>query len=668
MAQPIRKKVKAPVSKPKRQWIAYLLILAACFVFYGNTLTLKYACDDTIAITDNQFVKQGTHGIGDILSYDFFTGYYGKNQNMVAGGRYRPLSLVTFAIEYQLFGEDPAISHLFNILFLALTALILYKVIRQMLGFAGKTGSEIWFLSVPFVATILFIGHPVHTEVIANIKSRDEILSLLGSLSALGLTLAYLKRRNPVYIVCSTIVFFLALLAKENAMTFLAVIPLTIFVFTKFPLRKYLETVIPLIIISIVFLLLRYIILGHTQNPLENDLMNNPFVEMTLLQKYATIVYTLGLYLKLLVFPHPLTYDYYPYHIPIMNWSDWQTILSLLLYILITVYAVIRIRKKDLYSFSIFYYFITISVASNLLFPIGAFMNERFLFMPSVGFCFAFAWFVLRDIPLFLKNHRVTKILIPSFLGIILLLCAVKTISRNSDWYDSERLFTTDVKVSRNSAKGNETAGEYLMIRATGIKDKAVRDSILRVSIRYQQKAVSIYPKQIIALINMAAAYNYLNQDYDTILIIYKKILYYLPNEEHIYQIFNALMNNYHDNDHKIRLYQSLLEVNRDRWDLNMNLGELYDVIKGDPISAIPYFRKAAELKPSDFITLDKFGIVLAEAKKWKEADSALHMAEKLNPDDPNLLQNLAVVNQRLGNNAMALYYFQRYSDAAKKK
>ena len=630
MGQKIRKKVTANVGRPKRQWLAYLLILAACFVFYGNTLTLKYACDDLIAITDNQFVKQGTHGIGDIIANDFFTGFYGKNQNMVAGGRYRPLSLVTFAIEYQLFGEVPASGHFFNVLFFAITAMVLFKVIRQMLGFAGQSGSEKWFLSVPFIATILFIAHPIHTEVVANIKSRDEILSLMGSLSALVLTLAYLKNRKPIYLVFSTLAFFLALLAKENAMTFLAVIPLTIFVFTKSRLQKYFETLLPLIIISIVFLLIRYAILGHTQNPLENDLMNNPFVEMTLLQKYATIVYTLGLYLKLLVFPHPLTYDYYPYSIPIMNWSDWQTIISLLLYILITVYAVIRIRKKDFYAFSIFYYLITISVASNLLFPIGAFMNERFLFMPSVGFCLAFAWFLIKDIPLILKNPRVTKILIPSFLGVILLLCAIKTISRNFDWYDSDRLFTTDVRVSRNSAKGNETAGEYLMIRATGIKDKAVHDSLLRVSIRYQQKAVSIYPKQIVALINMAAAYNYLDQDYDSMLVIYKKILHYLPNEDHIYQIFNSLMSKYPDVDHKIRLYKSLLEVNHDRWDVNMILGELYHMGKGDPVSAIPYYLKGSELKPLDLNTQNHLATAYALAKRWKEAEITFKAVESL--------------------------------------
>jgi tetratricopeptide (TPR) repeat protein len=258
--------------------------------------------------------------------------------------------------------------------------------------------------------------------------------------------------------------------------------------------------------------------------------------------------------------------------------------------------------------------------------------------------------------------------LIPSFLGIILLLCAVKTISRNFDWYDSERLFTTDVKVSRNSAKGNETAGEYLMIRATGIKDKAIHDSLLRVSIRYQQKAISIYPKQIIALINMAAAYNYLNQDYDTMLVIYKNILHYLPNEDHIYQIFNSLMNKYSDIDHKIRLYQSLLEVNRDRWDVNMNLGVLYQIGKGDPDSAIPYYLKSAQLKPSDFTTQNYLGTAYAQAKRWKDAEGAFRSAEKLNPDNPDLLKNLVVVYQNLGNTTMYDEYIQRYNNALKKK
>ncbi|MBK6822310.1 MAG: hypothetical protein IPG87_04710 [Saprospiraceae bacterium] len=124
--------------------------------------------------------------------------------------------------------------------------------------------------------------------------------------------------------------------------------------------------------------------------------MNDPFIGMYPLQKISTIVYCVGWYLKLLVFPHPLTHDYYPYHVPKMNPTDLMTILSLLL-ILALVSISFYFRKKEKVAwFNVLYFFITVSIVSNLVFPVGTFMNERFLFMPSLGFSFLLRLFVAK--------------------------------------------------------------------------------------------------------------------------------------------------------------------------------------------------------------------------------------------------------------------------------
>jgi len=80
----------------------YLILFIFTFLLYGNTLTHDFALDDAIVITDNDFTKKGIRGIPDILTNDTFTGFFGVKKNLVSGGRYRPLSLVLFAIEYQL--------------------------------------------------------------------------------------------------------------------------------------------------------------------------------------------------------------------------------------------------------------------------------------------------------------------------------------------------------------------------------------------------------------------------------------------------------------------------------------------------------------------------------------------------------------------------------------
>lgn len=658
-----------PAVDHKNGTYVYLCIVLACFIFYGNTLTLNYAFDDIIAITGNQFTKDGFKGISDILTTDLFTGFYGKDNNMVAGGRYRPLSIVTFAIEYQFFGANPMISHLINIILLILTGILLYTLFRQLLVLKGiPPDPRKWYISVPFLTTLIFIGHPIHTEAIANIKGRDEMLSLLLVLVASKLILDYLVKNKFYKIVLAGISFFLALLSKENAITFLAVIPLTIWFFTKYSIKNISIMVIPLVMSSILFLLIRQWVIGHNASGgLENDLMNNPFVNMTQMQKYATIFYTLGIYIKLLIFPHPLTYDYYPYHIPIAAWTEIKVILSFVLYVALTIYAILTFRKKGVVTYSILYYFITLSIVSNLIFPIGAFMNERFLYMPSVGFCLGLAWILSNGINRIVKNQDLRAGMISGIVLVILLLYAVKTTTRNLDWLDSYTLFTTDVKVSSNSAKGNALAGEYLIQKAAQVKDLNVRDSLLRQSIKYQQKAIKVYPKQIIALFNLAAAYYEYNKNYDTILTIYSTILQYLPDNPKVYQNFLSLMNQYQDSEHKIELFKRLNNINPKRFDVNINLGVLYLTAEKDPVSAVPYLETARLLNPSDFAAQNNLGLAYGMSKNWTGAKSAFEAAERINPEDVQLLKNLAAVFQNLGRPDKAKAYMDKVNKLDKK-
>lgn len=81
---------------------AHFAIVLFCLGLYANTLNHGYVLDDKIVITENQFTKKGFSGIPDIMRTDAFVGFYGKEKNLVVGKRYRPLSIVTFAIELSL--------------------------------------------------------------------------------------------------------------------------------------------------------------------------------------------------------------------------------------------------------------------------------------------------------------------------------------------------------------------------------------------------------------------------------------------------------------------------------------------------------------------------------------------------------------------------------------
>ena len=228
----------------------------------------------------NMFTTKGFIGIPGILQYDTFYGFFkveGKDK-LVAGGRYRPLTLVMFAIEYALFGESPFIGHLGNVLLYGLLGMVLYLLLIKLFRARGDLPSGVF---IALLTTLFFMAHPIHTEVVANIKGRDEIMTLLGSLAALLFSIkAYQTKKNWLNIIAG-LIFFLGLMAKENAITFLAVIPLTYFIFTKAKFSKIAIQTLPFLLGAILFLVIRGQVLGgNFGGAVSMELMNNPFLKI----------------------------------------------------------------------------------------------------------------------------------------------------------------------------------------------------------------------------------------------------------------------------------------------------------------------------------------------------------------------------------------------------
>ncbi len=113
----------------KIQRFPALIIVVLSFVLYGSSIGYGYILDDKIVLSENNFVKNGFDGLSDIFGKESFTGYLGEQKDLVAGSRYRPLSIASFAIEFAFFKESPRISHFMNVLFYALTGLVLFRVL-----------------------------------------------------------------------------------------------------------------------------------------------------------------------------------------------------------------------------------------------------------------------------------------------------------------------------------------------------------------------------------------------------------------------------------------------------------------------------------------------------------------------------------------------------------
>ena len=267
------------------QYLPHIILIVFAFAIYCNTLFYDYTLDDLIVIKENSFTKKGVDGLSGIFKYDSFTGFFGTQKTLVAGGRYRPLSIATFALEYAFFdGLNPFFSRLVNIFLYGLTGVVIMIIFRRFR--INKPGNK-WYLTIPFITALLFIAHPVHTEVVANIKGRDEIFSLLFSLISLWSTLLYLDKKKYSYIFLSGVSFFLALLSKENAIMFVFIIPVTIYFFTKHTLKRTLYSSAILVATAVIFIFIRFLVLGYLNSPqLPKELLNNPFLFATVGQKF----------------------------------------------------------------------------------------------------------------------------------------------------------------------------------------------------------------------------------------------------------------------------------------------------------------------------------------------------------------------------------------------
>lgn len=582
------------------------------FLIYSNTFKHDFAQDDAIVVTENMFTTQGVKGLPGLFKYDTFFGFFkveGKAK-LVSGGRYRPLTPAMFAIEYQIFGESPEAMHILNAFWYGLTVIALYFLLLALFQARfewDKSLKKTAVYWIPLLAAFIFAAHPLHTEAVANIKGRDEVITLLGSLVALLMIVKARKENTLPFLAIAAVVFFLGLLAKENAITFLGVAPLALYFFTKDSFSTIGKLVLPIFIAAFAFLVIRGQVLGWDFGEPSKELMNNPFmkieggkwVQLDFAEKLPTITYTLGKYVQLLVAPYPLTHDYYPRHIDLLSWGNIKVILSLLLYLGLLVVAFRGVKKRTVVSFSIWFYLLTISIVSNIVFPVGTNMSERFLFMPSVGFALLIAYLVYKHLPKW--NTRT------AFLGGAGLVFLVLTWVRNPAWENNYSLFTTDINTSFNSAKiRNAMAGELSVQWGNLPKDKQQQQmGLLNEALGHITEAIKIHPT-------------------------YKQAFFIQGN----------ILNNLGRYDESIQAYLNARKIDPDYQEAYDNMmityrdaGKYYGEQKGDVKTALSYLEQAYQALPNDYQTIRLLGVAHGISGHAEQAISFFKKNTELQPE-----------------------------------
>ncbi|HEY4798083.1 MAG TPA: hypothetical protein VII99_03300, partial [Bacteroidia bacterium] len=222
-------------NKKQERIIAFVIFIFA-FLLYSNTLSHSYALDDDVVYVKNRDVQAGVSGIGSILRHSFIYGFTGHNDQS-----YRPIVLIFYAIEKEIFGKEnkPHVGHFINVLLFSLSCVLLYKLLKKLfLNFSSPIFKWNGVGGGALLITLLFAAHPIHTEAVANIKGRDDILNFIFLELTLYFVLKHIDEKENIFFAFSVLFFFFSLLCKEMAVTFLAIIPLTVFVFRNVSMKN----------------------------------------------------------------------------------------------------------------------------------------------------------------------------------------------------------------------------------------------------------------------------------------------------------------------------------------------------------------------------------------------------------------------------------------------
>jgi Tfp pilus assembly protein PilF len=491
-----------PEKKRNRRIILFLIL--GTFLLYGKSIRNGYSMDDEFVVRNNQQVQKGLKAIPEI----FRTTYVINNQK--ANYEYRPVVKAVFALECQIFGVNPHISHFFNILLYALSLVLLYFVLLRLLP------GHNYLLS--FLVTVFFMVHPLHSEVVLSLKNRDVILSFIFCLLALRAYLNYADTAKVLHLFTGAICILFALMSKKDSMTYFAVIPFTMWFFRNIPLKK----------IGIIFLsyLVPILSLKLLTAPIHQDIVRNfllwenpLYINSTPLQRIPTGVYDIYFYVAKFIVPYPLL-SYYGYNqVPTPGWSHPVVWLVLVALGFTAWYIRKNIMQRKLEVYAILYFLITISMFTNIVMPVVGIVGERFAYIPSLGLCLLAVLLLLRVFKVPYEKPDVGfSVLKGNFLGAlgaIMLVFGGICFARIPDWKSTYSLYYADVQHATESAHANSliAAASIQEVKENPKMNIEEKRRHVANAEKYYLESLRIIPDYISSLNNLGMLYfTYYNQ------------------------------------------------------------------------------------------------------------------------------------------------------------
>jgi tetratricopeptide (TPR) repeat protein len=578
----------------------YFLFFALCLLFYGNSLKNGFSFDDSyVTVTNtpvkgqkftpnNELIAAGIKGIPKI-----WQSRYGHGNG--TSYDYRPVVMTLFAIEYSIFGSAPHLNHFVNIVLYSLIVFFLFLLLKVSLK--KYPFNELFAL----VSAVLFLAHPLHSEVVNNIKCADELLAMLFGLLAVFYTIKFFETKQVKQIAFGAFFIFLALYSKLTAALFIILIPLVLFLFFNVSKKHIIFLLLGLWACFILYNRSKGLIVTekevryyfHFENPLYTE-------QISFFTKILFALKSLGIYIKLLFFPYPLRFYYGTDMIPTtLSLFDFEVILAVV-FVAAAVLFCIKTKNK-IAIFGLLFFLISIAPIINFREPIAGIIGERLCLIASTGFVIfivavLFSFYktvpVKTTLQLFSKKPLV-------YLSVVLFIFLCYTWNRTSYWKDEITLFEHDVPYLENSAGANNLlANKYF-------------DMLYSRNSKYSQKELVEKCKQHYSLAIKAdssvySAFNNLGVVYFSFTGDYQSALGY----------FLRAVNAHKD-------YPQALE----------NVGNAYERL-GNYEAAIKYFRMAISQNVKQQKAYLQMMRVLLRLKRFKEAEKFFGVTDKVFEND----------------------------------
>jgi tetratricopeptide (TPR) repeat protein len=583
------------------------------------------------------------------LTKSTFYGYYHQNY-----GVYRPFTMLSFAIETQFFGLTPGISHFINLLFYSLTCLMLFIVLNSIFG-------ERYRLIV-FIATLIYIVHPIHVEVVANIKSRDEIFALLfGLLFPLYFLNLYHQKRDLKYFIFSVLCFILGIFSKENALFFIVIFPIYIYLIDNYRIRKVIILFFGYLAGAALLFLARYFFLESI--PAQQLSETNTLLHtVTFIEKVCTRCYLFLFNCKQIIFPYPLSWDYDYKEIAVQH----NYIFIILAFLLAgsIIYLTIKglLYKNIQWIFSLIF-LVSLLPYSHLLIKIPVNTADRFLFVPSI---------ILSTIPIFCYNYInkrsfLLNKLLYLFCLTLIVLYAFLTINQCNVWKDTLTVYKYGTESAPNSFYTHKSYGLWISNLADSSSSKEEKSYLYNQAAISFTKSLEIYPAQqdiwymkgrclyltnnydearnaylisverftkqkIESLYSLGSLFERI-RNYDSSLIYYLKAAKHDSTFKNVYGAIGRIYLYKNDlNNASIYLSKSLKQDSTDFSTLS-NIGGLY-YYNHDYDKAINYYLKSSYYNRNDCSIYKNIGACWYQKKKYKEALEYYNLSYKCKPEN----------------------------------